>query len=104
MLSVKLTPEKGRGVFAARSIQAGQKLFGELPIVLAPFPPLPHAGRNRVYHNDVCSHCLRSMASPYQALAPGVRSKMTLPLADRFWPKQSIMTCTCGTKSALSHL
>lgn len=99
LLSIRLTPDKGRGVFAERPLEPGHRLFAELPIVLTPNPPLARSVSHRVHHSDVCFNCMRSLAAPSQALAPKVRTRMALPLADRFWPRSDARTACTACKS-----
>lgn len=49
-----------------------------------------------MYHEDVCAHCLRSMASPLQALPTESgydASEYNLPFTDRFWPSVEPVAC-----------
>lgn len=91
-------------MFAERNIEPGRPLFSELPIVLTPNPPLPRSVSHRVHHADVCFNCMRSLAPPSQALAPNVRKRMSLPLADRFWPRSDARNAcpSCNSQCVVS--
>eukprot|EP00026_Physarum_polycephalum_P006922 Phypoly_transcript_06975.p1 GENE.Phypoly_transcript_06975~~Phypoly_transcript_06975.p1 ORF type:complete len:349 (+),score=42.25 Phypoly_transcript_06975:591-1637(+) len=56
------------------------------------FPPV--TATHQMHHSNFCSYCLKSLAPAKAALPDTFPPGHGLPMADRFWPKQEVLTCS----------